>query len=137
MLTPVFLLITAATGAYFFALGVITPILPRFVEGPLHEGNVQVGIAIGTFALTAVLLRPFVGVLSDRRGRRPLVMFGGALVGASIACYSISTSLALLILFRVTSGVGEAAFYVGVASVVNDIAPDERRGEALSYFSLA
>jgi MFS family permease len=33
--------------------------------------------------------------------------------------------------------VGEAAFYVGAASVINDIAPEERRGEALSYFSLA
>lgn len=137
LITPVFLLITAATGAYFFALGIITPLLPRYVEGPLGQGSVQVGIAIGTFALTAVLLRPFVGKLSDQQGRRPLVMFGGTLVGISIACYGVSSSLPLLIALRVLSGVGEAAFYVGVASVVNDIAPDDRRGEALSYFSLA
>ncbi|MDQ3878368.1 MAG: MFS transporter, partial [Actinomycetota bacterium] len=137
LITPVFLLVTAATGAYFFALGVITPLLPRYVEGPLDQGNVQVGLAIGAFALTAVLLRPFVGRLSDRQGRRPLVVFGGILVGISIASYNISTSLPLLILFRILSGIGEAAFYVGVASVVNDIAPDDRRGEALSYFSLA
>ena len=42
-----------------------------------------------------------------------------------------------LLLLRLLTGAGEAAFYVGAASAINDLAPDERRGEALSYFSLA
>jgi MFS family permease len=123
--------------AYFTAVGAITPTLPRFVEGRLGGGGLEVGAVIGAFALTAVLLRPLSGRLSDQKGRRLLIIFGGISVGLAILAYSFSESLPLLIFWRLVTGVGEAFFYVGAASVINDLAPDERRGEALSYFSLA
>ena len=137
LLTPTFLLVMLSMLAYFTAVGAITPTLPRFVEGPLGGGGLEVGAVIGAFALTAVLLRPLSGRLSDQRGRRILIIFGGISVGLSILAYSFSESLPLLIFWRLVTGVGEAFFYVGAASVINDLAPDERRGEALSYFSLA
>lgn len=137
LLTPLFGLVMLSTGAYFTALGVITPILPRYVEGPLGHGSLAVGLTTGSFALSAVVLRPFVGRISDRRGRRLLITFGGILVGLAMASYALTHALLGLLLLRVLTGVGEAFFYVGAASVINDIAPDERRGEALSYFSLA
>ena len=137
LLTPTFLLVMLSTLAYFTAVGAITPTLPRYVEGPLGGGGVEVGAVIGAFALTAVLLRPMAGRLSDKRGRRLLIIGGGLAVGVAIAAYSFSESLPLLIFWRLLTGVGEAFFYVGAATVINDLAPDERRGEALSYFSLA
>ena len=137
LLTPTFLLVMLSTLAYFTAVGAITPTLPRYVEGPLGGGGVEVGAVIGAFALTAVLLRPASGRMSDKRGRRLLIIGGGLSVGLAIAAYSFSESLPLLIFWRLLTGVGEAFFYVGVATVINDLAPDERRGEALSYFSLA
>jgi len=137
LLTPLFGLVMLSTLAYFTAVGMITPTLPRYVEGPLGRGNLAVGITVGAFALTAVLLRPWVGRISDLRGRRLLIIGGGLIVGFSIAGYALADSLLPLILARLFTGVGEAAFYVGVASVINDISPDERRGEALSFFSLA
>ncbi|MBW3595001.1 MAG: MFS transporter, partial [Actinobacteria bacterium] len=132
-----FLLVMLSMLAYFTAVGAIIPTLPRYVEGPLGGGGLEVGAVIGAFALTAVLLRPLSGRLSDKRGRRLLIIFGGISVGLSIFAYSFSESLPLLIFWRLVTGVGEAFFYVGAASVINDLAPDERRGEALSYFSLA
>lgn len=137
LLSPTFLLVMLSMLAYFTAVGAITPTLPRFVEGPLAGGGLEVGAVIGAFALTAVLLRPLAGRLSDTRGRRLLIIFGGISVGLSILAYSFTESLPLLIFWRLVTGVGEAFFYVGAASVINDLAPDERRGEALSYFSLA
>lgn len=113
------------------------PILPRFVNGPLGGGSVAVGLVVGSFAVSAVLLRPFVGGLGDRRGRRILMLGGSAVVGASIAGYAIAHSISQMVVLRLLTGVGEAAFYVGAASAINDLSPDERRGEALSYFSLA
>ena len=137
LLSPTFLLVMLSMLAYFTAVGAITPTLPRFVEGPLNGGGLEVGAVIGAFALTAVLLRPLSGRMSDQKGRRVLIIFGGISVGLSILAYSFSESLPLLIFWRLVTGVGEAFFYVGAASVINDLAPDERRGEALSYFSLA
>ena len=137
LLTPTFLLVMLSMLAYFTAVGAIMPTLPRYVEGPLGGGGLEVGMAIGAFALTAVLLRPLSGRTSDRRGRRILIIFGGISVGLSILAYSFSGSVFVLVFWRLVTGVGEAFFYVGAASVINDLAPDERRGEALSYFSLA
>ena len=137
LLTPTFLLVMLSTLAYFTTVGAMQPTLPRFVEGPLGGGSVAVGLTIGAFAVTAVMLRPFSGRLSDSRGRKILIVGGGTLVGVSVLAYALASSLTMLIVSRLVTGVGESFFYVGAASVINDLAPDERRGEALSYFSLA
>lgn len=137
LVTPVFVLITLSTFAYFVSVGALIPTLPLYVEGPLGGGDVAVGLGIGAFSLSAVLLRPFVGRLSDLRGRRLLLVAGAGLVTISVAGYVVVSSLIPLLLLRLLTGAGEAFFYVGAASAINDIAPDERRGEALSFFSLA
>ena len=137
LVTPVFVLITLSTFAYFLSVGALIPTLPLYVEGPLGGGDVAVGLGIGAFSLSAVLLRPFAGRLSDVRGRRLLLVAGAGLVTMSVAGYVLVSSLVPLLLLRLVTGAGEAFFYVGAASAINDIAPDERRGEALSFFSLA
>jgi MFS family permease len=137
LVTPIFLLITISTFAYFLSIGAVIPTLPRYVEGPMGGGSISVGIAIGAFAFSAVLLRPFIGGVGDRRGRRLIIVGGALTVALSIAAYTFASSLFVLILLRLVMGAGEAAFYVGAASAINDLAPDARRGEALSIFSLA
>jgi MFS family permease len=137
LVSPLFLLVMLSTLGYFTAIGTIVPILPRYVEGPLAHGSAAVGLTVGAFALSAVVLRPFVGQISDRRGRRLLITAGGILAGIGVAAYALVDSLVPLVFLRVLTGVGEAFYYVGVASVISDISPPERRGEAFSYFSLA
>jgi len=137
LISPVFVLITLSTFAYFVSVGVLIPTLPRYVEGPLGGGHVAVGVIVGAFAVTAVLTRPYVGRLGDRRGRRILMVSGAACVALATLGYVAAQSLAPLLLLRALTGVGEALFYVGAASAVNDLAPQGRRGEALSLFSLA
>ncbi|MFN8035855.1 MAG: MFS transporter [Acidimicrobiia bacterium] len=137
LVTPRFAVVTFAGLAYFVALGVVLPVLPHYVEDELHGGDVAVGIAVGAFALGAVLLRPWAGRLGDSIGRRALMVGGALIVGVSIAMYSLTSSLASLSACRFLTGVGEAAFFVGAATTIADMAPVERRGEAVSYFSVA
>jgi MFS family permease len=137
LLTRPFVLVVSATFAYFVAVGALLPALPLYVEGPLGGGSVSVGLGVGAFSFSALVLRPWAGRLGDRRGRRPLVVGGAALAAVSIAGYVVATSLPLLVALRLVTGAGEALFFIGVVSATNDLAPDERRGEAMSYFSLA
>ena len=135
--TPSFVILVAAGFAYFTALGALVPVLPHFVEDHLGGSGLSVGIAVGAFSVSAALLRPAVGRLGDVRGRRILVVGGGLLVALSIAGYALASNLFVLVLLRLVTGAGEAAFFVGAATSAQDMAPPERRGEAASYFSVS
>ena len=136
-LTPRFILVTASGGLYFTALGTGIAVIPVFAKHTFGTGDAGVGVAVGAFAVGAVILRPFAGRIGDRIGRRPLIIGGAAIVSASILMYLSATSLTLLIGFRLFGGIGEAAFFVGAATMITDLAPVERRGEAISYWSVA
>lgn len=137
LLTPQFIAIILASLGYFTAFGATLPVLPVYVEEGLGGGPVAVGLAMGSFSFTALFLRPVVGRLGDRRGRRLLMIAGSAVVLASMLALIPASSVPMVIAARLLLGVGEAMFFTGAASAVNDIAPDERRGEAVSLFSLA
>jgi MFS family permease len=137
LITPAFVVVALATLAYFTADGLLLPAVPLYVEGPLGGGDVAVGITVGAFSVTALLLRPWAGRLGDRRGRRLLMVVGGATVGLSVAAYALAESVPVLTALRLVSGIGEAFFFTGAAAAVADMAPEERRGEAVSFFSLA
>lgn len=132
-----FVVVVASALAYFVGLGTLAPVLPRYVEDELHGGGVSVGIVVGAFAISAALFRPWVGRLGDARGRRLLVVGGSAAFGASVLCYGLPGGLAVLVLVRLVSGVGEAATFVGAATTAQDLAPPDRRGQAASLFSIA
>ncbi len=124
----------------FFALvgfASTLPLVPRYVEGELGGGKVSVGVALGIFSVSAVLARPFVGRLGDERGRRFIIVGGTALTALTVAAHALATSLPLLYLVRLAMGATQGAFFVGSATLVNDLAPVERRGEATNYFSVA
>jgi len=137
LVTPTFALVVASTFAYFLGVGILLPTLPRFIEGPLRGSDFAVGVSVGAFSLSAVLLRPLAGRAGDRRGRRPLIVGGSAIVTASVLGYHLAHTIPILVIFRLIAGVGEALFFTGAASAVTDLAPEERRGEAVSFFSLA
>jgi MFS family permease len=137
LLTRTFLMVAAAELAYFTADGVLLPALPRYVTSRLGGGNVAVGIVIGAFSASAFFLRPLAGRASDRRGRRALMVAGAALFALSVVGYLVATSIPVLIAMRLLSGTGEALFFVAAVSANLDLAPPERRGEAMSFASLS
>jgi len=137
LLTPVFVRVAVAELAYFTADGVLLPALPRYVTGQLGGGDVAVGLVIGAFSLSAFFLRPWAGRLADQRGRRVLMVAGAALFALSVAGYLVATSVPFLATMRLLTGVGEALFFVAAVSANMDLAPPERRGEAMSFASLS
>lgn len=122
---------------YFMSLGMQLPTVPKFIKGELRGSELAVGVIVGSFSIGAVAVRPLAGRLGDRVGRRPLIIVGAVLVAASVALYALIGSLAALFAARLLGGIGEAAFFVGAGTMVTDLAPPARRGEAISYWSVA
>lgn len=137
LFTKPFALVTASAFGYFFGYAVLLPVLPPFVDEELGMGKLAIGATGAAFALTALVFRPFVGRVGDRRGRRLLILSGTALVAASTLAMVAASSYPVLLALRLVGGAGEAMFFVGAASAISDMAPPERRGEALSLFSIS
>ena len=137
LITPLFALLVVAGLFYFLAIGALLPTLPKYVEDELGGGGFQVGLVVGAFAVSAALVRPMVGRLGDVWGRRRLALVGAALAAVGIAPLGAVQAVWFLIALRLVAGLGEACFFIGAATAAQDLAPDHRRGEAASFFSIA
>ena len=136
LLTPRFILICVSGTLYFFAFSLPLSVLPIWVESELGGTSTQVGLSVGILGLSAALLRPVIGPIGDRHGRRVLVISGAAIGATHLALLAVVDTIPLIIAARLLGGIGEAAIFVGLASTIQDLSPDDRRAEAASYFSL-
>jgi MFS family permease len=127
----------AVTFCGVLAVGCVLPVLPRYIHGPLDSGDLAVGIVIGAYAVTGLLLRPVAGRLADTRGRKPMVLAGAVLVAIGGLLYLPSLGVGGLILARMVLGAGEGTVYTAGSAWIVDLAPDERRGRVLGLYGLA
>jgi predicted MFS family arabinose efflux permease len=136
LFTGAFVRLTVADLAYFTAAGVAIYTLPLYVTGPVGADKAGAGVAFGAFAVTALILRPLAGRVSDAHGRRPLLVGGAVLCAVTMMLTAHVGSLAPVIGLRLALGVAEAAFFVASLAALADLAPPSRMGEAVSYNSL-
>lgn len=132
-----FAAVFAATFCGLVAVGSVLPVLPRYIHGPLDSGDVTVGVVIGAYAVTGLLLRPVAGRLADTRGRKPTMLVGACLVALSGILYLPSLGIAGLIVARLILGAGEGAVYTAGSAWIVDLAPEDRRGRVLGLYGLA
>lgn len=131
--------LTVVAAALFSALAFSStlPMVARFVASELNGGDLEIGIAIGVFSFSAVAARPIIGRLGDERGRRFLILGGTGLTSIVLALHAVADTYIVLLLVRLLMGAVQGGFFVGTVTLVNDLAPEHRRGEAASYFSIA
>jgi len=137
LVTRPFVVVTVSAFAFFMYIGTLVPLVPLFIEGPLDGGEFGVGLNAAVFAIAAIFARPALGRLADRYGRRSIIIGGALTAAAGGMLMSQVDSLGLLMLLRVLTGVGEAAVFVGSATLIADLSPRDRRAEGASYFSVA
>jgi MFS family permease len=135
--SPAFVVLAVATLAFFVAGGLVLPVAPRFAKLALDADALGFGLSIGAFSIASLLLRPVVGWSSDRFGRRPLLIGGALVTVAALLLHVVAADLLVFTIARCALGAGEAFFFVAALAAASDIAPEERRGEAISYLSLS
>jgi MFS family permease len=136
VLTKPFVLAVLAELAMCMSIGMLLVILPVYANDELGAGSFGVALTIAAVSPMLLVFQPIAGRIGDRKGRRILIVVGGLIASASVAAYVLVSSLEMLIFFRLFTGIGEAMLLVGAATMVTDLAPEKRRGEALSLYSL-
>lgn len=134
-LTP-FLLLCLIGFAAFFSSYLRIPVMPLFAA-TLGAGPAQVGTINGAFMLTAGLLSIPAGLMADRTGRKLPIIAGVVATAASsllvTQCHQPGQMAAAYILF----GAGLAAFAPGMLSLVADVMPSDRLGQAYGWYTTA
>src|SRR5262245_28059471 len=112
------------------ALGIIVPVLPKLVVDFLSGGNARAAQIYGLFGTVAALMQflfsPLHGVLSDRYGRRPLILLSNFGLGLDYILMALAPNLWWLFVGRVISGVSAASIATSYAYVA-DVTPPELR----------
>lgn len=128
----------AALGGLLFGydIGIISGALlfirDAFPLNPFLEGLVVSSILIG-----AVIGAGASGNLSDRLGRRKLILISAVIFAGGALGMALSPTLAVLIIFRIITGLGVGASSVLVPTYIAEIAPTDVRGSLASIFQLA
>jgi DHA1 family tetracycline resistance protein-like MFS transporter len=112
------------------ALGVIIPILPKLVESFVDNDTASAAKIFGVFgtawALMQFFFSPILGGLSDRFGRRPVVLLSNFGLALDYVLMALAPSLAWLFVGRVISGITSASISTSFAYIA-DITPPEKR----------
>lgn len=119
----------------FTGFGLVIPLLPFWAEH-LGAGPVGVGLILTIYALAQFIFTPIVGSLSDRYGRRPIIIASLCIEALSFAFTALAGTFPLLLAARFIGGLG--ASNIGSAqAVVSDVTPPEDRAKGMGLIGAA
>lgn len=131
-----FILTSLSTFTLFASFYFLLITLPIYIE-KIGGTESEIGLIIGVFTISAVTLRPFIGQEVDRRGRKIILISGILVFLISMLLYDYTKNVTSLLLLRVLHGVGWGAATTAATTLIADIAPPNRRGEAMGVFGMA
>lgn len=137
LFTANFILISLAWMLVFIGYYLLIATLPVYVVRNLGEHEAGVGLVMGIPTIPTVLLLPFFGQQSDRRGRKLILLLGLLGLALSGPLYILANALPWLIALRVFFGAVWAAAIAALIALIADVAPVTRRGEAMGYVNIA
>jgi DHA1 family tetracycline resistance protein-like MFS transporter len=126
----VFIFITVTLD--MLALGLIAPVLPKlvlnFLGGNASSAAKMFGIFGTVFALMQFFFSPVLGVLSDRFGRRPIILLSNLGLGLDYIVMALAPTIGWLFVGRVVSGITAASISTAMAYISDVVAPEKRAG---------
>src|SRR6266446_9981737 len=122
------------------ALGLIAPVLPKlilnFLGGNATSAATWLGVFGTVFALMQFFFSPVLGVLSDRFGRRPVILLSNLGLGLDYIVMALSPTIAWLFLGRIISGITASSIPTAMAYIA-DVVPKEKRAGAFGMIGVA
>ncbi|MFS0574415.1 MFS transporter [Sporosarcina sp. 179-K 3D1 HS] len=111
-------------------IGLIIPIMPQYL-GTFGVAGGALGFLIALFSLAQFVFSPYAGELSDRHGRKTIILIGLVIFGLSQLTFGLSTQLWMLYVSRFFTGLGAAFLIPPTMAFVADITSLENRGKGM------
>src|SRR3989442_7171509 len=122
------------------ALGLIAPVLPKlflsFLNNDMTRAANWNGIFLTVFAAMQFFFSPVIGVLSDRFGRRPVLLLSSLGLGLDYIVMAVAPTVGWLFVGRVISGITGAS-YTAAGAYIADVTPNEKRAAGYGMMGAA
>jgi MFS transporter, DHA1 family, tetracycline resistance protein len=134
----IFILVTVTLD--MLTVGLIGPVLPKlildFVGGNMKSAADWNGIFGTVFALMQFFFSPVLGVLSDRFGRRPIILLSNLGLGLDYIVMALAPTMSWLFLGRIVAGITTSSIPTAMAYIA-DVTPKEKRAGAFGMIGVA
>ncbi len=136
LITRSYLFILASNFLFFFAFYLILPVFTFFLMENFGTSSTTAGLILSCYTIASLCMRAFAGYLVDSFPRKPLYLLAFALFTMVFIGYAWATTIACIVLLRILHGLAFGLVSVGGNTIVIDITPSSRRGEAIGYYGL-
>lgn len=116
--------------------GMVIPIFPFYIEA-MGAGGSELGLLVAVSALLEFFFAPIWGGVSDRNGRKPVLMIGIVGYGLSTLLFGLSTQLWMLFTARALSGILSSATLAAALAYVGDSTSEKDRGSGMGTLGAA
>ncbi|WP_159887665.1 MFS transporter [Paenibacillus puerhi] len=121
----------------FIGFGIIIPVLPEVVTGS-GASSFHLGMLLSVYSLVSFLMSPFWGGLSDRIGRRPIIMIGTLGFSLSFFVFGMAgDNLMLMYVSRILGGLFSGAVTACAVAYVADITSEENRTKGMGMVGMS
>jgi DHA1 family multidrug resistance protein-like MFS transporter len=116
--------------------GVVIPIIPFYMDN-LGAGGTELGLLVASYAIMRLICAPIWGSVSDRVGRKPIMMIGIFGYGITMVLFGLATELWMLFVARMLSGILSSATAPTTMAYIGDSTSEEERGGGMGILGAA
>ena len=116
--------------------GVVIPIIPFYMES-MGAGGTELGLLVASYAVMRLICAPIWGSLSDRVGRKPILIIGILGYGITMGLFGFATQLWMLFAIRIISGILSSATAPTTMAYIGDSTSEEDRGRGMGILGAA
>jgi len=116
--------------------GIVIPILPFYIES-MGAGGMELGFLVASYAVMRLIFGPIWGGLSDRLGRKPILLIGILGYAVTMVWFGLASTLWMLFAARILSGVLSSATAPTTMAFIGDSTPEDERGGGMGLLGAA
>ena len=116
-------------------VGIVVPLLPIYAHD-LGASGIYIALIFGAFSISRIIFLPYFGWLSDKKGRKPFIIFGLIAYAFISLAFILSKSVTSLIVVRFFHGAASAMLIPVIQAYVADITPSGREGLTMGLHNM-
>lgn len=131
-----FWIVWISTFLFFSAFYSLIIPLPNYLKS-IGINDLQLGFILGALGITSLIVRPFTGVLTDKYGRKKIILTGVGIFILGVIITTLTSSAIMLFIARSFQAIGYVAYTTSATTLIGDFTKDDKSGTSMAIYGAA